>query len=81
MKQLQWNKILVVLATVALGRGQLEKALTLVETTAAITGLQQYFRSGCVFILYSSVRANYGELTVSLPSYKYLQRHLAATVE
>jgi hypothetical protein len=63
MNHLPWNKFLMVLAMVALCRGQMEKALTLVETTAAIIGLQQYFRSGCVFFLYSNVRTHHGELT------------------
>ncbi|XP_021942723.1 glutamate receptor 1-like [Zootermopsis nevadensis] len=59
MKHLPWNKFLIVLAMVELCPGQIEKALTLVETTAAIIGLQQYFRSGCVFFLYSNGRTHY----------------------
>ncbi|KAJ4445618.1 hypothetical protein ANN_12300 [Periplaneta americana] len=32
-----------------------DKTLTLVETTAVIIGLQQYFRSGCIFLLHSTI--------------------------
>jgi hypothetical protein len=58
-----WSLFLVVVMT-ALCHGQTEKALTLVESAAVIFGLQQYFRSGCVFFLYSKVRTDYGEHTV-----------------
>jgi hypothetical protein len=61
MNRLPWNKLVIVLAMVALCHGQMEKALTLLETTAAIIGVQQYFRSGCVFFLYSNVRKHDGE--------------------
>jgi hypothetical protein len=64
MKCQQWNAVLFVLGMAALCQSRTEKALTLVESTAVIIGLQQYFRSGCVFFLYSKVRADYGEHTV-----------------
>jgi hypothetical protein len=78
MKQPQWNAVLFVLGMVALCRSQTEKALTLVETTAVIIGLQQYFRSGCVFFLYSNVRTDYGKyivqryIKVSVSTLKFL---------
>jgi hypothetical protein len=61
MKHPQWSTVLFVLGMAAMCRSQTEKALTLAETTAVIIGLQQYFRSGCVFFLYSDVRTDYGE--------------------
>jgi hypothetical protein len=64
MRHPQWNAVLFVLGMAGLCQGGMEKALTLVESTAVIIGLQQYFRSGCVFFLYSTVRADYGEHTV-----------------
>ncbi|XP_023702978.1 uncharacterized protein LOC111862097 isoform X4 [Cryptotermes secundus] len=59
MKRPQWNMVLFVLGMAALCRSQTDKGLTLLETTAVIIGLQQYFRSGCVFFLYSNVRTDY----------------------
>lgn len=64
MKQPLWSAVLIVLVTKMLCRSQAEKALSLNETTAVIVGLQQYFRSGCVFFLYTDVRTDYGELAV-----------------
>jgi hypothetical protein len=64
MRHQQWNAVLFVLGTAGLCHSRTEKALTLVESTAVIIGLQQYFRSGCVFFLYSTVRTDYGEHTV-----------------
>jgi hypothetical protein len=61
MKHPEWNMVFFVLGLTTLSRSQTEKAMTLVETTAVIIGLQQYFRSGCVFFLYSNVRTDYGE--------------------
>jgi hypothetical protein len=64
MKQPLRSAVLIVLVTLMLCRSQAEKALSLRETTAVIVGLQQYFRSGCVYFLYSDVRTDYGELAV-----------------
>jgi hypothetical protein len=64
MKQPLWSAVLIMLVTLMLWRSQAEKALSLSETTTVITGLQQYFRSGCVFFLYSNVQTNYGKLAV-----------------
>jgi hypothetical protein len=64
MKHPQWNMVLFVLGMAALCRSQTDKSLNLVETTAVIIGLQQYFRSGCVFFLYSNVRTDYGEHSI-----------------
>jgi hypothetical protein len=64
MKHPPWSTVLAILLTVAPCRSQMEKALTIGESTAVIIGLQRYFRSGCVFFLYSNVREDYGELTI-----------------
>ena len=64
MKQPLWSAVLIVLVTLMLCRSQAEKALSVNETTTVVVGLQQYFRSGCVFFLYSNVRTDYGELAV-----------------
>ena len=69
MKQPLWSAVLIVLVTLMLCRSQAEKAVSLRETTAVIVGLQQYFRSGCVFFLYSNVRTDHGELAVVCQSY------------
>jgi cbb3-type cytochrome oxidase cytochrome c subunit len=76
MKHPQMNMVFFVLGMTALCRSQTEKALTLVETTAVIIGLQQYFRSGCVFFLYSNVRKDYGEHTVRYSKYSVSSQKL-----
>ena len=58
------SAVFIVLAMVMQCSSQADKSLSLIETTAVIVGLQQYFRSGCVFFLYSDVRTDYGELAL-----------------
>jgi hypothetical protein len=69
MKHPLWSAVGIVLATLLLCRCQGETALSLTQTKAVIVGLQQYFRSGCVFFLYSDVRMDYGELPVVCQCY------------
>ncbi|PSN34365.1 Ionotropic receptor 142 [Blattella germanica] len=82
MKHAPWKNISLLLIMTTACQCQTQKSLSLLEATAVILGLQQYFHSGCVFFIHSAFTIHYelqDELRL-LQLRKMLSRNNVATL-